>query len=93
MNLHPQGDDSTSQIVALPDRDNDGVADTVIIAADSLRWANSLAFYKGDMYVADTHQIVKFTDTDRDLVYEKREVFADNIPTAKYSAHHPYFSH
>ncbi len=77
----PKGD-PTSQIVALPDRNNDGVADTVIIAADSLRWANSMAFYKGDMYVADTHQIVKFTDTDRDLVYEKREIFADNIPTA-----------
>ncbi len=78
----PHGNDFTSQIVALPDRDNDGVADTVIVAADSLRWANSLVFYKGDMYVADTHQIVKFTDTDGDLVYDKREVFADNIPTA-----------
>jgi glucose/arabinose dehydrogenase len=72
----------TSQIVALPDRDDDGVADTVIVAAGQLRWANSLAFYKGDMYVADTHQIVKFTDADSDLVYEGREVFADNIPTA-----------
>jgi glucose/arabinose dehydrogenase len=77
----PRGSD-TSEIVALPDWDNDGVADTVIIAADQLRWANSLAFYKGDMYVADTHQIVKFTDADGDLVYERREVFADNIPTA-----------
>jgi len=80
--FQPHANDFTSQIVALPDRDNDGVADTVIIAADSLRWANSLVFYKGDMYVADTHQIVKFTDADDDLVYEKREVFADNIPTA-----------
>lgn len=74
--------DPTSQIVALPDSDNDGVADTVIVAADNLRWANSLDFYKGDMYVADTHEIVKFTDADGDLVYEKREVFADNIPTS-----------
>ncbi len=80
--FQPHANDFTSQIVALPDRDNDGVADTVIIAADSLRWANSLVFYKGDMYVADTHQIVKFTDADGDLVYEKREVFADNIPSA-----------
>ena len=78
----PHGNDFSSQILALPDKNNDGIADTVIVAADSLRWANSLAFYKGDMYVADTHQIVKFTDTDGDLVYEKREVFADNIPTA-----------
>jgi glucose/arabinose dehydrogenase len=72
----------TSQIVALPDRDNDGIADTVIVAADQLKWANSLVFYKGDMYVADADQIVKFTDADSDLVYEGREVFADNIPTA-----------
>ena len=79
--FEPRGGPS-SQIVALPDRDNDGVADTVIVAAGGLRWANSLVFYKGDMYVADTHQIVKFTDADSDLVYEKREVFADNIPTA-----------
>lgn len=78
----PNGNDRTSQIVALPDRDNDGVADTVIIAADNLRWANSLVFYKGDMYVADAAQIVRFTDADSDLVYEEREVFADNIPTA-----------
>lgn len=77
----PRGN-SSSQIVALPDRDNDGVADTVIVAAGQLRWANSLAFYKDDMYVADTHQIVKFTDADGDLVYESRKIFADNIPTA-----------
>jgi glucose/arabinose dehydrogenase len=79
--FEPRGD-PTGEIVALPDRDGDGVADTVIVAAGQLRWANSLAFYKGDMYVADTHQIVKFTDSDSDLVYEGREVFADDIPTA-----------
>ena len=72
----------TSQVVALPDRNADGVADTAIVAADGLRWANSLAFYQGDMYVADTHQIVKFSDADGDLVYETREIFAADIPTA-----------
>ncbi|SMO54865.1 DUF7133 domain-containing protein [Gracilimonas mengyeensis] len=79
--FQPEGN-SSSEILALPDRNNDGVADTVIVAADGLRWANSLTFYKGEMYVADTHQIVKFQDQDGDLVYESREVFADNIPTA-----------
>ena len=79
--FEPSGN-SSSQIIALPDRDGDGVADTAIVAADKLRWANSLAFYQGDMYVADTHQIVKFSDRDGDLVYEERQVFADDIPTA-----------
>lgn len=81
MEFQPSGN-SASQILALPDLDNDGVADTVIIAADGLRWANSLAFHNGVMYVADTHQIVTFTDSDGDLVYESREIFADSIPTA-----------
>jgi len=79
--FQPSGN-SSSEILALPDYDKDGVADTVIIAAKGLRWANSLAFYKGDMYVADTHEIVKFSDADGDLVYESRTVFADEIPTA-----------
>ena len=77
----PRGN-SSSEILALPDYNGDGVADTVIIAAKGLRWANSLSFYKGAMYVADTHQIVKFTDNDGDLAYEHSEVFADSIPTA-----------
>ncbi len=79
--FQPSGN-SASQILALPDRDNDGVADTVIVAVDGLRWANSLVFYNGDMYVADTHQIVKYSDEDGDLVYESQQVFAGNIPTA-----------
>ena len=79
--FEPSGN-SSSQIVALPDWDGDGVADTAIVAAEPLRWANSLAFYEGHMYVADTHQIVKFSDLDGDLVYEERQIFADNIPTA-----------
>ena len=79
--FEPSGD-SSSQIIALPDRDGDGVADTAIVAATQLRWAHSLAFYQGDMYVADTHQVIKFSDRDGDLVYEERQVFADDIPTA-----------
>ena len=61
---------SRSQIVSLPDRDGDGVADTLIVVADDLRWAHSLAFYRGDMYVADTHQIVKFSNADSDGIYQ-----------------------
>ena len=68
-------------VVALPDRDNDGVADTAIVVADNLKWANSLAFYQGTMYVADTHQILKFRDLDGDGIYEDRAVLVDDIPT------------
>ena len=43
------GDTPSGQILALPDRDNDGVADTVIIVAGQLRWANSLAAHVAPM--------------------------------------------
>jgi glucose/arabinose dehydrogenase len=68
-------------VIALPDRDKDGVADSHIIAAEGFRYNHSLAFYKGDLYVGDTHQVLRLRDPDGDLVYEEREVFIDDIPS------------
>ena len=67
-------------IVALPDRDGDGVADEAIVAAGGFTRAHSLAFYKGAMYVADTHRIVRLTDGDGDGVYEDRESIVPSLP-------------
>ena len=50
----------TGRIVALPDRDGDGRADEVQTVADDLLWPNSVAFYQGAMYVADTDEVVRF---------------------------------
>lgn len=65
------------QILALPDRDQDGVADQVIIAARGFAEANNMAFYQGYMYVGDTHQLLRLRDADGDLVYEERQVLAE----------------
>ena len=73
-------DSKLSRIVAFPDRDGDGVADEAIVAADQLSYANSLAFYKGDLYVAETHQVVRLRDLDGDYVYEERDVFIADLP-------------
>ena len=73
-------DSKQSRIVALPDADGDGVADRAIVAADQLSYANSLAFFRGDLYVAETHQVVRLRDFDGDYVYEEREVFIADIP-------------
>ncbi len=70
-----------SQIVALPDEDGDGVADRQVVAVDGLRWANSLAFdSQGALYVADSHELLRFGDGDGDGVYEQRELLAQ-IPS------------
>jgi glucose/arabinose dehydrogenase len=68
------------EILALPDRDGDGVADEHIVVLDNLREAHSLSFYKGEMYVAEEHQIIRGIDADGDGIYEDREVFLDDIP-------------
>ena len=71
----------TGRVVALPDRDRDGRADEVRTVADDLLWPNSVAFYQGAMYVADTDEVVRFRDGDGDGFYEEREVFIANLAT------------
>ena len=68
------------QIVAYPDLDKDGVADEPIVVLDNLEEAHSLAFYKGDLYVAEEHQVIRAFDDDGDGLYERREVFIPDIP-------------
>lgn len=66
-------------ILALPDRNRDGVADTAYIAASNLSGAHDVKFYRGAMYVALQRQVIKLTDGNSDGVYETRSVFIDNI--------------
>ncbi|MBI2501660.1 MAG: PQQ-dependent sugar dehydrogenase [Candidatus Latescibacteria bacterium] len=78
----PASDHSSGQIVALPDRDRDGVADTALVVADGLWWAHSLGFYQGAMYVADTDKLLRFRDGDGDGIYEERQQVAP-LPRAR----------
>ncbi len=57
-------------IYALPDRDADGVADTVLAARTGVGRSNSIAFYKGFLYVAETDSVRKFSDENLDGYYE-----------------------
>ncbi len=68
------------QIVALPDRDRDGVADERIVARRGLREAHSLLFYEGALYIAEEHQVIRVRDADGDLVYERAEVILPDVP-------------
>ncbi|MCE2450111.1 MAG: PQQ-dependent sugar dehydrogenase [Candidatus Latescibacteria bacterium] len=66
-----------STVLALPDKDGDGRADTVYKAADDLRWPHSIAFYQGALFVADDDAIYRLEDRDADGFYEERTVFAE----------------
>ncbi|NKB71626.1 MAG: T9SS type A sorting domain-containing protein [Candidatus Latescibacteria bacterium] len=77
----PPGEENMlAQILALPDRDGDGVADTVVVAADGLWFPNSIDFFQGDLYVADMHQVVRLSDGDGDGYYEERQVVVPDLP-------------
>ena len=64
-------------VLALPDKDEDGRADTVYKAADDFHWPHSVAFYQGALFVADDDAIYRLEDRDSDGFYEERAVFAE----------------
>ncbi len=66
-----------STVLALPDKDGDGRADTVYKAADDFHWPHSIAFYQGELFVADDDAIYRLEDRDADGFYEERAVFAE----------------
>ena len=69
--------DRQSTVLALPDKDGDGRADTVYKAATDFHWPHSVAFYQGALFVADDDAIYRLEDRDADGFYEERTVFAE----------------
>ncbi len=43
---------------------------------------HSLAFYRGDLYVADTDKVYRMLDNDGDGFYEERQVFVDDLASS-----------
>jgi glucose/arabinose dehydrogenase len=69
------------RIVALTDRNRDGVADSLRIFADRLDSPHSLVFHQGAWYVGVPRGIVRLADRDGDEIADQREVLIDNYPT------------
>lgn len=76
------------EIIALPDKNHDGVADEARLAAWGFQKPHDVKFYNGAMYVADETQIIKCIDTDRDAIYESKSIFIDNITTGRLAGGH-----
>lgn len=68
-------DKNAGKIIALPDKNFDGVADAAIVVASGFRKSHDLKFYKGAMYVAEETQVTKCEDKDGDGIYETKSVF------------------
>jgi glucose/arabinose dehydrogenase len=72
-------DEVKNAIYAMPDKNNDGIADTMFIAASGFHDSHDVTFYKGAMYVTDSNKIWKCIDANGDGVYESRTIFIDSI--------------
>jgi glucose/arabinose dehydrogenase len=69
------------RIMALDDRNGDGIAETSRVFADHLDSPHSLVFHKGAWYVGVPSGIIRLADHDGDGRAEHREVLISHYPT------------
>lgn len=84
MSFSPKGvlhiaDYNTGNVIAMPDYDRDGVADTGIIVAKGLGNIHDVKFFDGAMYVSQERKIFKCVDGNDDGVFENISIFIDTI--------------
>ena len=67
-----------NNILALPDRNRDGVADTIIIAARGFSTGHDVRFWRDTMFVAQEASVVKLWRSDPSgYVYDQRAIVID----------------
>ena len=70
---------NSGEIIAMPDKNHDGAADTGIVVASGFHNSHDLKFYQGAMYVAEERQVTKCTDENGDGRYETKKIFISDI--------------
>ena len=70
-----------SRIVALPDDNGDGTADSIRVFADNLNGVHSLAFYQGAWYAGVPAGVIRLQDTSGAGVANSRTTLIDNYPS------------
>jgi len=68
------------RVVALPDRNRDGRADTVVTVAEGLELPHGLAFKDGQLYVAETGRVRRFRYDPATLKASDPTVVVPNLP-------------
>lgn len=72
-------DYNQGKIYALPDTNNDGIADTLLVAASGFTINHDVKFFNGSMYVTEQQKVWKLSDNNNDGVYETRTLFIDSL--------------
>src|SRR5207253_3141771 len=68
------------RVVALPDRNRDGRADTVVTVAEGLELPHGLAFKDGQLYVAETGRVRRFRYDPATLKASDPTVVVPSVP-------------
>lgn len=71
---------SEGTVLALPDRDRDGVADQIIVFAKGLKRPHGLASRDGELLVAESGRVLALQDTDGDLRADSQKVITSDVP-------------
>ncbi len=79
-NLYATNKDG-GNVVVIPDTDNDGVGDEIIVIAANLKTPHGIDYYDGDLYLAEEDKISVFRDIKADGTYSSLEILVDNLPT------------
>jgi glucose/arabinose dehydrogenase len=78
---------SQGKVMALPDKDGNGVADHAVTVLDGLNKPHGLAFGPGDeprLYVAETHQVMAYDYDPEKLAVARPEKIADLPPAGRH---------
>jgi glucose/arabinose dehydrogenase len=74
------------RVYAIRDLDGDNVAEDVRLVAANLRSPNGVAFYEGDLYVAEISRVLRYDDIENNLEFPPEPVVVnDSFPA---DAHH-----
>jgi glucose/arabinose dehydrogenase len=68
------------QIVRLPDRNGDKIADGLEVVASGLDSPHNLEWYNNQLYVSQIWSIVRLSDQNNNGVYETPNLVTDNLP-------------
>src|SRR3972149_3602919 len=70
----------SGEVVVLPDKNGDGVADKKAVFASGLDSPHAIAFRGKEVIVAETGRLTLLTDTDTDLRADIKKVLSGDIP-------------
>lgn len=78
--LYKSGGRSDGKVLALPDKDNDGIADNVITVISNLRLPHGIAFHNNYLYIAEESKISRYPYLGNAAI-GSRETIISNLPT------------